>query len=76
MYVIINRRCFIGDSGYPLRPWLLTPVANAQENSAEERYNNRQMSCRALIERCNGLLKLRFRCLLKHSFTLFTTNSM
>ena len=24
------------------------------------------MSCRSLIERCNGLLKMRFRCLLKH----------
>ncbi|XP_067204232.1 putative nuclease HARBI1 [Linepithema humile] len=62
----------LGDSGYPLRPWLLTPVANAEENSAEERYNSRQMSCRALIERCNGLLKMRFRCLLKHRVLHYT----
>lgn len=55
-----------GDSGYPLRPWLLTPMANAEIDSPEERYNRRQMSSRALIERCNGLLKMRFRCLLKH----------
>lgn len=32
----------------------------------EARYNERQMSCRSLIERCNGLLKMRFRCCLKH----------
>ena len=32
----------------------------------EARYNEQQMSCRSLIERCNGLLKMRFRCCLKH----------
>lgn len=30
------------------------------------------MSCRALIERCNGLLKMRFRCLLKHRVLHYT----
>ena len=57
---------FAGDSGYPLRPWLLTPIANAQPMSAEARYNERQMGCRSLIEQCNGVLKMRFRCCLKH----------
>ncbi|RLU15329.1 hypothetical protein DMN91_012323 [Ooceraea biroi] len=61
-----------GDSGYPLRPWLLTAVANTEENTPEERYNRKQMSCRALIERCNGLLKMRFRCLLKHRVLHYT----
>ncbi|KYN28489.1 hypothetical protein ALC57_02101 [Trachymyrmex cornetzi] len=35
----------LGDSGYPLRPWLLTPIINAEVNSPEERYNRSQMSC-------------------------------
>jgi len=35
------------------------------------------MSCRALVERCNGLLKMQFCCLLKHSvvhYGLYTTS--
>eukprot|EP00102_Acyrthosiphon_pisum_P021062 XP_016658272.1 PREDICTED: putative nuclease HARBI1 [Acyrthosiphon pisum] len=52
------------DSGYPLRQWLLTPISNPTTN-AEEYFNKRQMSTRSIIERCNGLLKMRFRCLLK-----------
>ena len=32
----------------------------------EAAYNERLTSTRSLIERCNGLLKMRFRCLLKH----------
>ncbi|XP_022167246.1 putative nuclease HARBI1 [Myzus persicae] len=54
----------LGDSGYPLRQWLLTPIANPTTN-AEIYYNQRQMSSRSIIERCNGVLKMRFRCLLK-----------
>ncbi|KAI4455558.1 hypothetical protein MML48_9g00005573 [Holotrichia oblita] len=56
----------LGDSGYPLRPWLLTPIPNAAPGSAEERYNNTHRRIRATIERCNGILKSRFRCMLKH----------
>lgn len=54
----------LGDSGYPLEPWLMTPVPNAAEGSPERRYNLRHASARNAIERCNGLLKNRFRCLL------------
>lgn len=44
----------------------MTPIIDAIENSPEAAYNKKQMRCRSLIERCNGLLKMRFRCLLKH----------
>lgn len=57
---------FVGDSGYSLRPWMMTPVTDAAENSPEALYNKKQMRCRSLIEQCNGVLKMRFRCLLKH----------
>lgn len=57
---------FPGDSGYALRPWMLTPIQNAVPGSPEDQYNTQQTSTRSLIERCNGILKLRFRCLLKH----------
>ncbi|GBP14413.1 Putative nuclease HARBI1 [Eumeta japonica] len=56
----------VGDSGYPLRPWLLIPVTNAVQGSNEERYNRKHMSARNCVERCIGVLKARWRCLLKH----------
>lgn len=61
-FIIIS----IGDSGYPLRKWLQTPVPNAEDGTPEADYNTQLCSARCLIERCNGLLKMRFRCLLKH----------
>ncbi|KYB26859.1 Putative nuclease HARBI1-like Protein [Tribolium castaneum] len=62
-----HKRFFLlGDSGYPLRPWLLTPFLNVNPGSPEERFNSRHNSVRSLIERCNGVLKMRFRCLFKH----------
>ncbi|KAK5639252.1 hypothetical protein RI129_011744 [Pyrocoelia pectoralis] len=69
---IPNSYFLLGDSGYPLRPWLLTPIQNAAAGSAEENYNMHQTRARATIERCNGVLKMRFRCLLKHRVLHYT----
>lgn len=52
-------------TGYPTRPWILTPISNPETNE-EERFNKRFCSIRSGIERCNGVIKNRFRCLLKH----------
>ncbi|KAJ3640445.1 hypothetical protein Zmor_003740 [Zophobas morio] len=52
----------IGDSGYPQENWLMTPVANPR-TQAEELYNAVHIVTRNTIERCNGALKSRFRCL-------------
>ncbi|XP_022182585.1 putative nuclease HARBI1 [Myzus persicae] len=56
----------LGDSGYPLRQWLLTPLYQPQPNTPEANYNKWFCRTRSIIERCNGVLKMRFRCLLKH----------
>ncbi|XP_036340562.1 putative nuclease HARBI1 [Rhagoletis pomonella] len=55
---------YLGDSGYPLKPWMLTPYRNAAENLAECRFNNCHAKGRSIIERVFGMLKGRFRCLL------------
>ncbi|CAH2090586.1 unnamed protein product [Euphydryas editha] len=55
----------LGDSGYPQRPWLMTPILNALPGSQEEIYTSRHVQARNCIERCYGLLKSRWRCLLK-----------
>lgn len=44
----------------------MTPFRGVPEpGSPEERFNNALTTVRNTIERCNGLLKNRFRCLLK-----------
>lgn len=55
----------IGDSGYPLQPYLLTPVTNAAPDTPEAMYNAAHAAARNTIERCFGLLKMRFRCILR-----------
>ncbi|KAH7950532.1 hypothetical protein HPB49_025508 [Dermacentor silvarum] len=57
----------LGDSGYPLEPWLLTPVpGHPPAHTAEGRYNTAHASMRSVVERCIRLLKSRFRCLQRY----------
>ena len=49
----------LGDSGYPLQPWLLTPLAHPA-GRGEERFNRRHKAARCIVERAFGLLKIRF----------------
>lgn len=56
----------LGDQGYPLEPWLLVPFHdNPNEGSPQGRYNKTFIRARNTIERLNGVLKGRFRCLSK-----------
>ena len=58
----LHEGIILGDSGYPLKDWLMTPVLNPR-NRAEERYNRSHRTTRTVIERCNGIHKRRFHCL-------------
>ena len=52
----------LGDSGYPLRSWLMTPI-NHPHSPAEHTYNAAHKTTRCVIERCFRILKSRFRIL-------------
>ncbi|GBP61437.1 Putative nuclease HARBI1 [Eumeta japonica] len=56
----------LGDSEYPLRPWLLTPITNATAGSEQENYTKIHCLTRNTIERCINALKARWQCLLSH----------
>jgi len=57
-----HQRWLLGDSGYPLSSFLLTPIPTPTIQ-AETTYNKKHSQTRNTVERSFGLLKMRFRCL-------------
>lgn len=53
----------LGDDGYPLEPWLMTPLKNERPGTPRAQYNDNLCSARSIIERLFGVLKAEFRCL-------------
>jgi len=52
----------LGDSGYMLRDWLLTPLLKTR-SVKDEAYNTALCGTRCTVERCIGILKRRWHCL-------------
>ncbi|KAH7960417.1 hypothetical protein HPB49_019279 [Dermacentor silvarum] len=62
----------IGDSDYPLDPWLLTPVpGHPPMQKAEGKYKTAHATLRSVVERCIGLLMSRFHCLQRYRTLLY-----
>lgn len=53
----------LGDSGYPLESFLMTPFKDPQPGTHQHRFNIAHTSARNIVERTIGNLKSRFRCL-------------
>ncbi|XP_046392800.1 putative nuclease HARBI1 [Ischnura elegans] len=61
----LGRFFLLGDAGYALEPWLLTPLPNALPGTPEFSYTEAHCKTRSVVERLFGILKARWRCLLR-----------
>ena len=52
----------LGDSGYMLRDWLMTPLLTAQ-SPKDDAYNSAHSVTRSTVEHCIGVIKRRWHCL-------------
>lgn len=73
---------FVGDGGYALRPYLLTPVLNPIMRS-QQMYNESQIKTRNSVERVIGIWKRRFpvlayglRCKIETSLSIIVATSV
>ncbi|KAE8745127.1 hypothetical protein FOCC_FOCC008192 [Frankliniella occidentalis] len=56
--------CWLLGNAYPHEPWLMKPILEAAPDSPEWRYTRLHCRGRSSVERCIGVLKGRWRCLL------------
>lgn len=61
-----NGYCILGDSAFPIMEWLITPFRDCGNlNEQQKRFNHTHSQCRQVIERAFGMLRCRFRRLLR-----------
>ncbi|XP_065358696.1 putative nuclease HARBI1 [Calliphora vicina] len=53
----------LGDSGYPLEPWCITPYRNPAEGLMETHFNEVHSKARCIVERSIGIFKARWKVL-------------
>ena len=61
-HTTLDKGVIIGDSGYALKNYLMTPYDNPNDRK-KRRYNTTLKACRSSVERSIGQLKRRFTCL-------------
>ncbi|MCO5566581.1 hypothetical protein L7F22_020258 [Adiantum nelumboides] len=64
---MLNEFCFVEDCAYSARPYMLVPFKGSKDGLPDDKYywNFIQSSTRMAVERAFGMLKARFRILLK-----------
>ena len=62
----------LGDSAYPLLPYLMTPKLNQPPGSPGALYTDCHVRARCSVERTIGILKGRWRCLRKERALHYT----
>ncbi|XP_036329439.1 putative nuclease HARBI1 [Rhagoletis pomonella] len=64
----------LGDAGYPLEPFLITPYRSAGEGTHQSTFNKCHSRARNVVERTIGVMKNRFRCLLSSQRLMYDFN--
>ena len=60
--------CIIGDSAYPIQPWLMKPFSGVSSLTPQQKHFNYRLSrARIVVENAFGRLKVRWRRLMKRN---------